>query len=296
MILVDEDATTTLAAALDIIRLDPAPGLRAVYMHHSQQTEVPDLRAKVIAAAQTRFESPHTQLYFLEDGDICLITPLMRLKDANLFVVDMAELLKCPAEDSWINIYDVAHQWGKLHLIIEAKKNSRARGEQEKQKLQEQREQERKRQAILTGGMQNKFADIEKRRTARPTVELMMIEDDAFSRRLVENVLHNKYPLTGLGEATRAIDTYALLAPDLLFLDINLPDVTGHELLERLLAIDPGAYIVMLSGNADQSNIVQAMSKGAKGFIAKPFTKEKLFQYIDRCPGIASKQQKLENS
>ncbi len=65
-----------------------------------------------------------------------------------------------------------------------------------------------------------------------------------------------------------------------------MPDVTRHELLEKIITIDPEAYIIMLSGNASQANIVQAMSLGAKGFIAKPFSREKIFQYIDRCPTI----------
>ncbi len=96
--------------------------------------------------------------------------------------------------------------------------------------------------------------------------------------------------MTGLSVATYALDKYTNIAPDILFLDINLPDVTGHELLEKILILDPDAYVIMLSGNCDRDNITQAISKGAKGFIAKPFTKDKLFQYIDRCPTIALKQ------
>jgi two-component system chemotaxis response regulator CheY len=153
-------------------------------------------------------------------------------------------------------------------------------------RLQLQQQHERKRQAILNGGQQVKSEDIISRRASRETPELMMIEDDAFSRRLVENVLQKQYSITGLGEATLALETYARIAPDLLFLDIDLPDVTGHELLEKILKLDPNAYVIMLSGNCDRENITQAMSKGAKGFVAKPFTRDKLFQYITRCPTI----------
>ena len=130
--------------------------------------------------------------------------------------------------------------------------------------------------------------NITQRRAKRNHPEIMIIEDDPFSRRLVENTLLKKYPLTGLAEATYALDTYTRIAPDVLFLDINLPDVTGHELLEKIIIIDPDAYVVMLSGNSDRHNITQAMSKGAKGFVAKPFSKEKLFHYIEHCPTITS--------
>jgi two-component system chemotaxis response regulator CheY len=174
----------------------------------------------------------------------------------------------------------------RIAPALEAQRNA----EETMRKLHEQQLQARKREAILSHGMQAKAQDIQQRRSNRPAAELMMIEDDGFSRRLVENVLQKQYALTSLSDASDAIDRYARIAPDLLFLDINLPDVTGHELLERLLTIDPQAHVVMLSGNADQANIVTAMRKGAKGFIAKPFTKEKLFQYIERCDSIVQKQ------
>ena len=119
----------------------------------------------------------------------------------------------------------------------------------------------------------------------------MVIEDDAFSRRLVEKVMKNVCTLTSLGSAETALDAYTLSAPDMLFLDINLPDVSGLDLLEKIRKIDPNAYIVMLSGNADRVNITTAMQLGARGFVAKPFTTEKLFQYVNRCPTILKKRE-----
>jgi DNA-binding NtrC family response regulator len=116
----------------------------------------------------------------------------------------------------------------------------------------------------------------------------MLIEDDAFSRKLVENVVGKQYEITSLATADQALNTYARTAPNLLFLDIDLPDVTGHELLAKIMALDPEAHVVMLSGNADRENISKALGIGAKGFVAKPFTRDKLFQYISRCPTITS--------
>ena len=92
--------------------------------------------------------------------------------------------------------------------------------------------------------------------------------------------------LTSLENAETALQSYAQIAPDILFLDINLPNVTGHELLEKILLLDPQAYIIMLSGNSDKENVLQAMQRGARGFVAKPFTPDKLYQYIERCPTL----------
>jgi two-component system chemotaxis response regulator CheY len=215
------------------------------------------------------------------------------VKDGREFILGVVNYVNRPATDDWVGFYEVSIHMNKLRAIVEQKLERQRSLEETKRRLLEQQEQERKRQAILNGGANGKSEDIKNRRVNRLKPELMMIEDDAFSRRLVENVLQKKYALTGLGEASTALNTYTRIAPDLLFLDINLPDVTGHELLEKILKLDPDAYVIMLSGNADKENITQAMSRGAKGFIAKPFTKEKLFQYIDRCPTIKQLEKEI---
>ena len=77
---------------------------------------------------------------------------------------------------------------------------------------------------------------------------------------------------------------YVTHAPDVLFLDIELPDITGHDVLQKVLEMDPDAFVIMLSGNGNKENIFKAMKTGAKGFVGKPFTKDKLLQYILKCP------------
>jgi DNA-binding NarL/FixJ family response regulator len=60
----------------------------------------------------------------------------------------------------------------------------------------------------------------------------------------------------------------------------------------RLLELDPDAYIVMLSGQGNRENILHSMQLGAKGFIGKPFTPEKLFSYVHKCPFVQEKRKK----
>ncbi len=290
MLLIDEGADVKLATALEALKEAPDAS-RCIYFNLMGMPAMTGLKEAIIDAARKHIGISNPQLYFCDDGDICILAPTLISKDARSFILDIVTFLNRPATDDWVSFYDVSQHVHKLLITVEQKLEIRRAREAAAQKLLEQQQQERKREAILKGGIAESADDIKGRRANRATPELMMIEDDAFSRRLVENVLQKKYPLTALAEATHALSSYARLAPDLLFLDINLPDVTGHDLLERILLIDPDAYVIMLSGNADQNNIVQAMSKGAKGFIAKPFTKDKLLQYIDRCPGIASKQQ-----
>ncbi|MFO0389421.1 MAG: response regulator [Alphaproteobacteria bacterium] len=285
MILIDEQAEGKLEAALGILRADPKTS-RCIHFNLMDSQKPADMNEKVFELAQRYFLAIDVQIYLCGDGDIFILAPSIPVKDGREFIVTIATYLNKPANDDWVNFYEVSLHISKLLRVVEKKLEIQRRTDQEKRKLLEQQQQERKRQAILNGSANIKSDAIKSRRASRTKPELMMIEDDTFSRRLVENVLQKQYSLTGLGEANYALDTYARIAPDLLFLDINLPDVTGHELLEKIIALDPDAHVIMLSGNCDRENITQAMSKGAKGFIAKPFTKEKLFQYIERCPTI----------
>lgn len=290
MILIDEEAESTLAAFLEAFKLAPDHSMRCLHFHARRTAGKAGLKEVLIASAQRNLVASNPRIFFCEAGDIIVIADPIPSRDGNRVILDVVDYLNIAADQHWVVFDELSRQSSALLACIEPALEKRRIAEEEARRLEAQQMQARKRQAILSGAVFNPSIDIQQRRAQRNNVELMMIEDDAFSRRLVENVLQKKYALTSLGDATHAIDTYARTAPDILFLDINLPDVTGHELLERLLTIDPHAHVIMLSGNADQANIVVAIGKGAKGFIAKPFTKEKLFQYIDRCPGISKKQ------
>lgn len=285
MILIDEHVETKLGEALEVLKVEPKMA-RCIYFNLMDSSVSGDLKEKIFELAQFHFSTIDAHIYLCGDGDIFILAPTIPIKNGREFILSIAGYLNRAAGDDWVSFYEVSLQINKLLIVVEQKLEKQRKAEEEKRKLFEQQQHIRKRYAILNGGLLGKPEDIKNRRESRAKPELMMIEDDAFSRRLVENVLQKKYSLTGLGEANHAIDTYSRIAPDLLFLDINLPDVTGHELLEKIISLDPDAHVIMLSGNCDRENITQAMSKGAKGFIAKPFTKDKLFQYIDRCPTI----------
>ncbi|MFZ4541324.1 MAG: response regulator [Rickettsiales bacterium] len=286
MILIDDGADTKLARALEALRAEP-DATRCIYFSLAGKPTISGMREKIIESVQQHFPYLSIKVYVCEDGDIFILAPVIPSKEGRKFILDIAAHARLPASDDWSGFYEVSLQVNKLLVTVEKKLEKRRRESEATQKQWTMEQAERKRQIILnTNAPSHRLHDIAERRKSRSSPELMIIEDDAFSRRLVENVLQKQYPLTALDNADFALATYTNLAPNMLFLDINLPDVTGHELLERIIALDPDAYVIMLSGNSDQTNITQAMSKGAKGFIAKPFTRDKLFQYIDRCPTI----------
>jgi two-component system chemotaxis response regulator CheY len=112
--------------------------------------------------------------------------------------------------------------------------------------------------------------------------KVLLVEDDPVTRWLVRTSLKNTCHLATAQEAYQAMHLYQVYKPDVVFLDINLPGKNGMEVLETLIRMDPGAHIVMFSGLDGIENIASAIEKGAQGFIAKPFNKEKLLYYIGR--------------
>lgn len=131
-----------------------------------------------------------------------------------------------------------------------------------------------------------------KRRQLRSKPEILVVEDDPFSRKLIAAVLHS-FSVTFAEDGYSALIAYLQKAPDITFLDIDLPDVTGNDVMDRVLSFDPSAYIVMLSGNSQPENVLKSMKAGAKGFIGKPFTKDKVLQYIAKCPRNSLEQVSL---
>lgn len=69
---------------------------------------------------------------------------------------------------------------------------------------------------------------------------------------------------------------------EMIILDINLPDYDGLELLTEILVRSPGTRVVMCSGDSTKSNIINAVSKGAVHFLAKPVTASKLINTLER--------------
>lgn len=113
------------------------------------------------------------------------------------------------------------------------------------------------------------------------TPKVLLVEDDPMTRFMVRKAVKNQCELATAAQATKVFSLYTSYKPDIVFLDINLPDMNGYEVLNWIMNNDPGASVVMFSSNCDMDNIVNCMEQGAKGFIAKPFSKGKLLHYIN---------------
>jgi len=128
------------------------------------------------------------------------------------------------------------------------------------------------------------FADT---RTTRRENVILVADDDMYMRMLVKKGVAAQATVHEVANGNEVVAAYRQRAPDIVFLDIHMPGKDGMAVLREILAIDPKAYIVMLSADSSVENIGYTLHEGAKGFLTKPFTKEKLLEAIQKCSTLS---------
>lgn len=136
---------------------------------------------------------------------------------------------------------------------------------------------------------EHRVSSIPVRRRRREESVVMIVEDDRFTASYAANILNKEYDLIHAKNGEEAITYYIDNAPDMVFMDIHLPGLNGHETLAAIKQVDPDAYVVMLSVDTVKSNIVSANERGASGFLKKPFTKDRLLFAVSKSPFIKKK-------
>lgn len=97
-------------------------------------------------------------------------------------------------------------------------------------------------------------------------------------------LLENYYAVVGeAGDGEKVVELCVGLRPDLVFIDINMPKVNGHEAAQQIKQRSPGTGIIMISSLPTLNNVKQAMQVGASGFVVKPFNAVKVIEAIDQC-------------
>lgn len=116
---------------------------------------------------------------------------------------------------------------------------------------------------------------------------IMVVEDNAFARMMIKEVIES-HGYRVVGEASgglEAIEMYSKLKPDVVTMDITMPDINGIEVVKAIIASDQEAKIIMISALGQPEPIVGALKAGAKDFLAKPFKKDRVKQAINQVTG-----------
>ncbi len=121
-----------------------------------------------------------------------------------------------------------------------------------------------------------------KERKQRKKLEILVVEDQPFSRKLLLNLLGRIYKVYPAANVRTALELYLAIAPDIVFMDIELPEINGHELAAAINQLDSEAYIIMVSANNYIEDVTRAKKNGAKGFVIKPYNRQKIFEGIEK--------------
>lgn len=111
----------------------------------------------------------------------------------------------------------------------------------------------------------------------------LVVDDAIFMRTVLKKMLTDAgYSVVGeAGNGIEAIELAKQLKPDIVTLDITMPEMDGIEAIEDILNVSPDTKIIMCSAMGQQSKVVEAIKKGAKDFVVKPFEKSRVLQAIN---------------
>lgn len=115
-----------------------------------------------------------------------------------------------------------------------------------------------------------------------PTV--LIVDDALFMRMMIRDIL-SKDGFEVVGEAengVEAVERYKEMRPDLVTMDIVMPEMDGIEAVRQIMKIDPNAKILMCSAMGQQPLVVEALEAGAKDFIIKPFQPSKVIEAVEK--------------
>jgi two-component system chemotaxis response regulator CheY len=117
---------------------------------------------------------------------------------------------------------------------------------------------------------------------ARRSYKLMIVDDSNIMRRRIERS-NNFEELELVGTAANgleALEMFRKMDPDVVTMDLTMPQMDGIECIENIVKIKPAVRILVISALADKATAVEAMEKGANGFLNKPFTDRQLNEAI----------------
>ncbi|MEN1729641.1 MAG: response regulator, partial [Pseudomonadota bacterium] len=105
-------------------------------------------------------------------------------------------------------------------------------------------------------------------------MRLLIVDDSLIIRNRIQRAVRD-YDLEVVGTASNgkeAIDMVRSTRPELVTMDLTMPEVDGVESIEHIVAIDPSVQILVVSALSDKATAIEAIKKGANGFVCKPVT------------------------
>ena len=120
-------------------------------------------------------------------------------------------------------------------------------------------------------------------------IKVMIVEDSLTIRRLLKVILEetNYEVLEEIENGKIAVEKYQSLNPDIVTMDITMPELEGDQAVQVIKKIDPDARILMISALSHKTKIELCMKNGAKGYILKPITQKQIPKILEKIKQVA---------
>lgn len=116
---------------------------------------------------------------------------------------------------------------------------------------------------------------------------ILICDDAAFMRMMIKDILSkNGYNVVGEAEnGAKAVEKYNELKPDLVLMDITMPEMDGIQALKKIKEGDAAATVIMCSAMGQQAMVIESIQSGAKDFIVKPFQADRVLEAVKKVIG-----------
>ena len=116
---------------------------------------------------------------------------------------------------------------------------------------------------------------------------ILICDDAAFMRMMIKDIItKNGYNVVGEAEnGLKAVEKYTETKPDLVLMDITMPEMDGIQALKKIKELDSGATVIMCSAMGQQAMVIESIQAGAKDFIVKPFQADRVIEAVKKVVG-----------
>ncbi len=116
---------------------------------------------------------------------------------------------------------------------------------------------------------------------------ILIVDDAAFMRMMIKDILtKNGYVVVGEAEnGLKAVEKFKEHAPDLVIMDITMPEMDGIQAVKQIKAINSAAKIIMCSAMGQQAMVIESIQAGARDFIVKPFQADRVIEAVKKVVG-----------
>ena len=117
--------------------------------------------------------------------------------------------------------------------------------------------------------------------------KILIVDVAAFMRMMIKDILtKNGYEIAAEAEnGQKAVEKYQETNPDLVLMDITMPEMDGIQALKKIKEVDAGAKVIMCSAMGQQAMVIEAIQSGAKDFIVKPFQADRVLEAVKKVVG-----------